>query len=130
MKKIGFIILLIVGFNVKAQQIEVFGGLNNSIQRAMYQGDNLFDGDKMLTGINLGARYNYMLTDMFSVSGGLSFDTRGSRTIFGAVTSKAIINTINIPILLKVQYPMNAVNLYGVFGPYLGTAIWGKYLSK
>jgi hypothetical protein len=130
MKKIIFSLLLLIGANVHAQQIEVFGGLNNSIQRAMYQGNNLFDGDKMLTGLNLGGRYNYLLTDILSISGGLSFDTRGSRTIFGAITSKAIINTINIPILLKVQYPMNTVNLYGVFGPYIGSAIWGKFLSK
>lgn len=74
-------------------------------------------------GFNLGVYGDYNFTDMFALEAGLTFSNEGCKL---KDVSKSSINYLDIPINLRVNFNIGSMQLYGLVGPTIGVALFGK----
>ncbi len=123
-----FVIVLLLGYGTQtfAQTFAAKAGLNFS--RMFIKDDNTTYSDKIDTklGIHFGGTAEFEITDMFSFETGLIFSTQGYKASMDGSDLSVNLFYANIPITGKARYELDAINIYGIFGPYIGFGLSGK----
>lgn len=140
MKNFGTLLIFAIMFTLStesyAQTFGVKGGLNLSNMHSKDDDETYDDNFKMNPGFHLGATAEFPITEMFSFETGLLLSTKGTKVSdkyeSNSVTyesSKGKINLfyLDIPLTSKATYDLSGTKIYGVFGPYLGIGLSGKY---
>lgn len=117
MKKIAFLLLLFVAFQVSAQEFHFIPkiGLN-------FANITNFDGN-MKPGLNVGVAGEFMVTNNFAIEPGVYYSMQGSKDEVAGNDVKIKNDYLNIPILLK-GYVYEGFNLFA--GPQLGFKVSSK----
>lgn len=117
MKKIAFLLLLFVAFQVSAQEFHFIPkiGLNFA---------NITNSDgNMKPGLNVGVAGEFMVTNNFAIEPGVYYSMQGSKDEVAGNDVKIKNDYLNIPILLK-GYVYEGFNLFA--GPQLGFKVSSK----
>jgi len=129
MKKLIIFIAVAVLFTYSAdsfaQTFGVRGGLNMS--NMLSKSDAHTADLKAIVGFHIGGTAEFEITDMFSFETGLFLMTMGFKNEGELVDYKTNLLYLNIPITAKARYELDNFNLYGLFGPYIGLGLSGKY---
>ena len=129
MKKLIIFIAVAVLFTYSAdsfaQTFGVRGGLNMS--NMLLKSDENTADTKAKVGFHIGGTAEFEITDMFSFETGLFLMTMGYKYEVLSVDYKTNLLYLNIPITAKARYELDNFNLYGLFGPYIGLGLSGKY---
>lgn len=117
MKKIAFLLLLFVAFQVSAQEFHFIPkiGLNMA---------NITNSDgSMKPGLNIGVAGEVMMTERFTIEPGIFYSMQGTKDKESGTTMKIKNDYLNIPILFK-GYVYEGFNLFA--GPQLGFKVSSK----
>lgn len=132
---LSLIVLLIITTASYAQIFGIKAGVNLSTMSLKDNNGNYSDDFKMNPGFHVGVTGEFPLTEMFSFETGLLLTTKGFKINqvedipLGPTTeTKAKMNLLylDIPITAKASLDVGGVEIYGVFGPYLGMGLSGK----
>lgn len=126
------------GLSLSAQNLGVKAGLNFSNMLAKDDSETYSDDYKARTGFHIGAVAEIPVTDMFSFEPGLLLSTRGyrfeeSETDDGETyeySLKANTMYLDIPLSAKAHFDLGKIKAYGLFGPYVGLGLSGKYKEE
>lgn len=139
MKNLAKLIIVIIAFTMSselfAQKFAVKAGLNLSNMLIKEDGETYSDDFKMRTGFHVGATVDFPINDMFSFETGLLLSTKGFKmseeeTYEGETyTYEEKLNLLyfDIPLTAKVSFDAGGAKIYGLFGPYLGMGLTGKW---
>ncbi|HZK08561.1 MAG TPA: porin family protein [Bacteroidales bacterium] len=138
-KVITLLVMLFVvslATEVVAQTIRARAGFNLS-KMLMKDDDKTLSSEdeyKMLPGFHLGATAEIPFSDMFSFETGLLLSTKGYKykdegSLY-ETEGKVTLYYLEIPITGKATFDVGGVKVYGVFGPYLGFGLTGKYKNE
>ncbi|MFA6270564.1 MAG: porin family protein [Candidatus Paceibacterota bacterium] len=129
MKKLIIFIAVAVLFTYSAdsfaQTFGVRGGLN--MTNLLSKSDAHTADLKAIVGFHIGGTAEFEITDMFSFETGLFLMTMGCKNEGELVDYKTNLLYLNIPITAKARYELDNFSLYGLFGPYIGLGLSGKY---
>lgn len=117
MKKIAFLLLLFVAFQVSAQEFHFIPkiGLNMA---------NITNSDgSMKPGLNIGVAGEVMMTERFAIEPGIFYSMQGTKDKESGTTMKIKNDYLNIPVLFK-GYVYEGFNLFA--GPQLGFKVSSK----
>lgn len=117
MKKIAFLLLLFVAFQVSAQEFHFIPkiGLNMA---------NITNSDgSMKPGLNIGVAGEVMMTERFAIEPGVFYSMQGTKDKESGTTMKIKNDYLNIPVLFK-GYVYEGFNLFA--GPQLGFKVSSK----
>lgn len=127
-----FVIVLLLGYGTQtfAQTFAAKAGLNFT-NLLVKDDDKTYSSDyKTKVGFHLGGTAEFGFTDMFSLETGLFLSTQGYKVNNSLSDMTTNLFYLNIPIMGKARYELNDdINLYGVFGPYIGFGLSGKIKS-
>jgi opacity protein-like surface antigen len=139
MKYLVKLFVVIITFSMTtelfAQNFGIKGGLNFS-NILLKDDDDTYSNDfKMKPGFHVGATAEFPLTKMISFETGLLLSTKGYKTseeetYMGETykyEEKINLFYLDIPLTAKASFDLGGVKIYGVFGPYLGMGLSGKY---
>jgi len=129
------VVFFVVSFatEVIAQTIRARAGLNLSKMLVKNDDDTWSDDEeyKMLPGFHLGATAEFPINDMFSFETGLLFSTKGIKAKDEdgdyEYVNKLSLSYLEIPLTGKAAFDIGGAKIYGVFGPYVGIGLFGKY---
>jgi hypothetical protein len=139
MKNLTKLIIVVIAFTMTtglfAQDFAVKAGLNLSNMLMKEDGDTYSDDFKMRTGFHVGATVEFPINELFSFETGLLLSTKGFKvseeeTYDGETyeyDEKLNLLYFDIPLTAKVSFDAGGVKIYGLFGPYLGMGLTGKY---
>lgn len=139
MKNFGTLLIFAIMFTLTtesyAQTFGVKGGLNLSNMHMKDNDETYDDNNKISPGFHLGATAEFPITEMFSFETGLLLSNKGtkasSKEEWNGETyeykEKANLFYLDIPLTAKATYDLSGTKIYGVFGPYLGIGLSGKY---
>ncbi|PKP33264.1 MAG: hypothetical protein CVT99_02085 [Bacteroidetes bacterium HGW-Bacteroidetes-16] len=129
MKKLIIFIAVAVLFTYSAdsfaQTFGVRGGLN--MTNMLSKSDAHTADFKTKVGYHIGGTAEFEITDMFSFETGLFLSTMGYKYEGEMADYTTNLLYLNIPITAKARYELDNFNLYGLFGPYIGLGLSGKY---
>jgi len=134
-----FVLLLItLASSSFAQSFGIKAGLNLSNMLMKDDDDTYSDDNKMLPGFHLGVVAEIPFSETFSFEPGLFLSTKGFKyseegTEAGETyeyKEKAVLYYIDIPLNLKANFGTGKTKFYGLFGPYIGMGLSGKYKSE
>jgi hypothetical protein len=130
-----FIAITITTDALYAQKFGIKAGLNLSTMHAEDDKDGTWDDLKMNPGFHIGATAEFPITEMFSFETGLLLTTKGykmsrERASWDAYESELNLLYLDIPLTAKASFDLGGTRIYGVFGPYLGIGLSGKFKSK
>lgn len=131
MKKLITFIAVVVLFTMNAESFaQTFGvraGLNMSNMMAKDDDETYSDDYKTKVGFQIGGTAEFEFTEMFSFETGLFLSTMGYKYdgLMGDYTTNLLY--LNIPLTGKARYELDNISLYGLFGPYIGLGLSGKY---
>lgn len=117
---------------VNAQSLAVEGGLNLSTwldrdDEEKYSKEYEYI---MIPGFHLGATVNVPFRNFLSFEPGAYLSTKGVRdedSFLGIdVNSKVSLMYLDVPLNIKVTYPMGGMIVFGTAGPYVGLGLSGK----
>ena len=117
MKKIACLLLLLVAFQVSAQEFHFIPkiGLNFA---------NMTNSDgSMKPGLNIGVAGEVMMTNNFAIEPGIFYSMQGAKGKDGGASLKIKNDYLNIPVLFK-GYVYEGFNLFA--GPQLGFKVSSK----
>lgn len=133
------VVALTITTELSAQNYGVRAGLNLSNMLLRSDGVTNYNGNVLHPGFHLGVTTEFPISQIFSFETGLIFTKKGYKfnldaPIFpvGNYTqqSQANLYYLDIPLTAKVIHELNAVKLYGVFGPYMGLGMSGRVKSE
>jgi hypothetical protein len=123
--------MLSAGMESFAQIVGVKAGLNLSNMLVKDDDDTYSDDLKMKPGLHLGVTAEIPLDEMISFETGLFFTQKGykyEQSFMGeTVDIKLNLNYLEIPLQGKATFDVGGAQIYGLFGPYVGFGIAGKY---
>lgn len=101
------------------------GGVNFTTNTDLGAG---YGSAKMLTGFHIGANLRYMFSDMFGVTTGVFFSTRGYKySDVNIVNEKGDFQFIDIPVLATLHFNLSdAVAVQVLAGPCMSMNVGGK----
>jgi hypothetical protein len=129
MKKLITFIAVVVLFTMNAKSFaQTFGvraGLN--VSNMLLKSDENTADTKAKVGFQIGGTAEFEITEMFSFETGLFLSTMGYKYdgLMGDYTTNLLY--LNVPLTGKARYELDNINLYGLFGPYIGLGLSGKY---
>lgn len=118
-----------------AQIIGIRGGYNLSNMLWKIEGEVNSNDFKMKSGFQFGPTLEFPLSEVFSIESALLYTTKGSREeeieSFNNITNEyknwTTLNYLKLPVTGKVKVNVGRFDFYGVFGPYLGYGLNGKF---
>jgi outer membrane protein W len=127
MKKVLFLILLL-GIVVSAgfAQVGVSKGLIGGLNLATVGGDNAPSGVKSVTGYAAGVYLELNIPGPFSFEANALYSMKGAKTEVGSITYTDTYGYVDVPILLKYNFPVPAVSPYLCVGPMYSTLLSAK----
>ena len=87
-------------------------------------------GYRMNPGFHIGATTEFPLTEMFSFETGLLLSTKGFKREEmndNEQLEKLNLLYLDIPLTIKASFDLGGTKLCGIFGPYLGVGLSGRY---
>ena len=120
-KLLIFSLMLTLASQGYSQTFGIKGGLNFK---------NMIVGDwktEMETGFNLGATVEFPINKMFVFGTGLSLSNKGAKVTYEGDPTTYKLTYLDVPLTCKVKFAMGGMNLYGLFGPYIGFGLGGQY---
>jgi len=127
------IVLLAVSFAAEmyAQSISARAGLNLATMLSKDDDDTYSDDAKMKPGFHVGVSVDVPFDDNFAFQTGLLLSNKGVKYSGDdndyEWKEKLSLYYLEIPLMAKATFDMGGAKIYGVFGPYLGLGIAGKY---
>ncbi len=123
-----------------AQTFEIKAGVNLSTMLSK-DDRSTYSGDYTLTPrLLIGVTTEIPITQLFSIESGLLFSQKGYKldkkyTLYSTsepvpVYTKAVLNYLEIPFLMKFSHSIFGLPLYGVLGPYAAFGISGKTITN
>lgn len=137
-KKIVFVAtLLIVVSNISsAQELGIRGGFNLS-QINFKAGSTVVhkEDTKLNPGFNVGPILEFQLKNLFSIETGILFTSKGFKQSGYSRLIENYVYKINIfysevPVSLKVSYPIGKTEIFGMAGGYAACALYGYYFGS
>lgn len=123
--------MLSAGMESFAQIVGVKAGLNLSNMLVKDDDDTYSDDLKMKPGLHLGVTAEIPLDEMISFETGLFFTQKGykyEQSFMGeTVDIQLNLNYLEIPLQGKATFDVGGAQIYGLFGPYVGFGLSGKY---
>jgi hypothetical protein len=132
MKLFVLVSLVSLTMNAYAQSIGPKFGLN----LASWTGDEMFDDDayKSVLGLQFGAVAEFPFSDMFAVQAELLYFQKGVAAEFDflgeKITTESKLNYLEVPVLAKVSFINEPVQVYVTAGPSFGYGLNGKTVAK
>ncbi|MFC2113868.1 porin family protein [Bacteroidota bacterium] len=136
MKKLSLVVFAILFISANAFS-QFYGGIKGGIVFSNFTGGHLGYKYKLLgeVGGTVGFMAEYVLNDYISLAPELFFSRKG--TMIDRYDSTLIVRTdmyhlgyIEIPLLVKFRYSLDAIDLYCKLGPYFGLIGQGKASEK
>ena len=119
--------MLTIATASSAQTFGVKAALNFATMTVKDNDETYSDVYTMRPGFQIGATAEMPIAKKLSFETGLLLSSKGFKYDFQDVKSKMSLLYAEIPLTLKVSFPINAVgSLYGVFGPFIGIGLTGK----
>lgn len=128
-----FIAFAIVGLSTTSYAQFTIGGRLGINMNNLRGSGVIADNSNMLIGYNLGGFLNYEMEElidgkfgeMFSVQGEFTIQSKGTKFKFGGESSNLSFTYVQVPILGKVNYPVNdKINAFGEAGFFMGALFW------
>lgn len=118
-----------------AQSIGLKGGLNLSNMLIKDDTETYSEDFKMKLGYQFGAIAEFPISNIFSFETGLLLTTKGYRITEEEsedgdtykYTEKLNLLYLDIPLTGKASFNIGNAKVYGLFGPYIGFGLSGKY---
>ena len=130
MKLFIFILVVTLVSDSFAQTFGVKAGLNLSNQISKSNNYTFSDDYKMNPGFHIGATAEFTISHFISIETAMLITTKGYKMSIGDSTFEFKVNSnlfyLDIPLTAKVTFGVGAVEICGVFGPYLGIGLSGK----
>ncbi len=126
-------ILFCIVCNVNYSQnfnILIKGGLNLSNMIVKDDDKTLSDDYKMLPGFHIHPAIEYSFSDLFSLEGGIAFQSRGYKVKGDNHKFRLTSIYLDIPINAKFNFNLGNVNLFCSLGPYVAFGIGGKIYKE
>jgi len=121
------------------QTFEIKGGVNLSTMLSKDDRSNYSDQFSLTPRLLFGVTADIPLNQSFSIESGLFFSSKGYNlnkkksldptSQFSPIYVKAILNYLEIPLLIKFSHSFFRLPFYGVIGPYGAIGINGKTIS-
>jgi outer membrane protein W len=115
-----------------AQNFGLRGGLN--LADMLLKVEDVSYDAKMVPGFHIGVTAEFPISKILSFETGLLLSTKGSKISEKDVNyefeEKDNLLYLDIPLTGKARFDVGGVNIYSVFGPYVGMGLSGKYKVK
>jgi len=112
----------------------VKGGLNFANMLIKDDFDTYSSDFKMNLGFNVGGTAEFLINEMFAFETGLFLACKGFKTVEKGdgwkETLKLNLLYLDIPLTGKAYFDLSGQKVYGIFGPYIGMGLSGKYKYK
>jgi hypothetical protein len=128
MKKLLLLISIFFTTLATAQTVRLQGGPQLSTLYYKDMDGRITDGVKSRPSFHVGAVAEWEIADAFSFETGLLYSGRGMKvdSYFDGKVN-LILHQLEIPLVGKMYFDVGSQRLYGVFGPYIGINLAGKY---
>jgi hypothetical protein len=126
-KTLQVLLISLISTPLFSQTFGIKGGFNFAKMFAIEDGEIYSDEIGLKPGINFGPTVSFPINDMVSFESGLILNSKGYKITDTDYINKLNIYYVDVPITAKVNYELDDFNVFGVFGPYLGLALAGKY---
>lgn len=143
MKKLMTLSIVFIVFTVSAesfaQTFRIKAGLNLSKMLDENDYNTYSDDYNMKPGFLVGATAEIPLNRVFFIETGMFLSTKGYKvdieekvTMFSTYSHYEKLNLFyaDIPLTAKASFDFGGVNIYGLFGPYIGIGLSGKLKVK
>jgi hypothetical protein len=139
MKNLTKFILVVIVFTITtksfSQTFGVKGGLNLSNLLEKDNEETYSTDYKMKPGFHVGATAEFPINDIFAFETGLLLSTKGFKYSDSgsdggydwSESASANAYYLDIPLTGKGYFDLGSAKIYGVFGPYIGIGLSGKY---
>jgi hypothetical protein len=140
MKYLVKVFMLVVVFTTVtnelfAQNFVLKGGLNLSNMLLKDDSETYSNDFEMNPGFHVGAMAEFPLSEIFSFETGLLLSTKGFKlseeeTQMGETykyEQRLNLLYLDVPLTAKVTFDLGGAKIYGVFGPYVGMGLSGKW---
>lgn len=132
------IVVTMITDEIFAQNFGLKAGLNLSNMLIKDDDDTYSDDYKMNPGFHVGAIAEFPLSGMFSFETGLLLSTKGFKASEEEIMSgepsmregKINLLYLDMPLTAKASFNIGGAEIYGVFGPYAGMGLSGKYKTE
>jgi outer membrane protein W len=127
-----FVVVVVLSMATEsfAQTFGIRAGFNLSNMVAKDDNNTYSDDYKMKSGFQIGATAEFPITDIFLFETGLILTTKGFKISESSdgmdYDGKLNLMYFEIPITGKAVYEVGDMQIYGIFGPYIGFGLSGK----
>ena len=131
MKKSTYLLMLVLCIffvsQINAQSFIIKGGFNLSKLYYADEDGTYSDEFDMKPGFHVGGAIEIPLNTNFMFEPGIMLITKGVKMEEDEISTKANLNYIDIPLLLKASSnSKNGASVFGALGPYIGLGLNGK----
>lgn len=132
MKNVMRIIVLTLMFitiysKSSAQKLYVKGGLNFSKVLYIVDDETVSDDFDTKTAYHVGLVAEFPISDIYSFETGLLLSAKGFKMGNDDFETKMNLTYLDIPLTAKATFDVGSVKLFGLFGPYVGVGLSGKF---
>ncbi|MCB2194835.1 MAG: PorT family protein [Bacteroidetes bacterium] len=113
------VLLTIFVFSSQAQRFGVKGGLNITNLKVENEDFNA------KAGVHIGPVAEFHFGDIFGLETGMLLTNKGGKEDISDI--KVNITYLEFPVHFRAGYDFGPQRVYGIFGPYFGFALGGKY---
>jgi hypothetical protein len=133
---VEFLFLVVLISNQSyGQSIGLRGGLNLSNMLIKDDNETYSEDFKLKPGYQFGAIAEFPISNIFSLETGLLLTTKGYRFTLEETedgdsykyTQQLNLLYLDIPLTAKASFNIGNAKIYGLFGPYIGFGLSGKY---
>jgi len=127
------IVLLAISYSVEtyAQSISARAGLNLATMLSKDDDETYSDDMKMKPGFHVGVSVDVPFDENFAFQTGLLLSNKGYKYSDEdgdyEWKSKLSLYYLEIPLMAKATFDAGGAKIYGIFGPYVGLGLSGKY---
>ncbi len=121
------LMFIAINGNLSAQKLYVKGGLNFSNMLLKADDENLSDELKSRTAYHVGLAAEFPISKIYSFETGLLLSAKGFKMSEGDFESKMDLTYLDIPLTAKATFDVGSVKVFGLFGPYVGVGLSGKF---
>jgi len=133
-----FVVLFLLSLTAQTFAQPTFGikgGLNFANMVVKDDDDTYSDDFKMKLGFHIGGTAEFVINEKFSFEPALMLSTKGFKISEDGEedgyeweeTMKVNLMYLDIPLNVKAYFDAGGTKVYGLFGPYIGMGLSGKY---